>query len=236
MVATVMIGAAGSACAKDVVDRYVKKPCQITPNVGTSNYPGFNNIMTNNKLAIPPGKSLMAAGEKVYFFARVFDQNCVPVSDAKIELWQANPSGQHRYASKDALATPDPTFAGAGRTSSTNLGEFTFVTLYPGPYQYTIYKTDDKGEKIPIIIKRAPHFNLTVSHPDYKAFSTNLYFIGDSRNATDHILKDMSEESKARLMMSVAPRSVAGDWNEGIQATIDIVLPGKSKFRGFQFL
>lgn len=233
LIASVTISFLSVCYAADVIDRYVKKPCVVTPNVGTSNYPGFKNVMSNNKLAIPPGKALMAPGEKVYFFARVFDQNCVPISDAKIELWQANPNGQHRYASKDALATPDATFAGAGRTSSTNLGEFTFVTLYPGPYEYTIYKTKENGEKYPVVIKRAPHFNITVSHPDYKPFSTNLYFFGDSRNATDHILKGMSEESKRRLMMGVTPRSSVGDWNEGVQATIDIVLPGKSKFRGF---
>lgn len=233
-----MVGAGSAGYALDfsddvVTDRYVKKPCKVTPSVGTSNYPGFKNVMSNNKLAIPPGKAVMARGEVVYFFARVFDRNCVPVSDAKIELWQANPEGRHRYASKDALATPDPTFAGAGRTSSTNLGELTFVTLYPGPYEYTIYKTNDKGEKIPELIKRAPHFNMTISHPDFKTFSTNLFFFGDSRNATDHILKKMSDESKGRLMMRVTPRSAMGDWNEGVQATIDIVLPGKSKFRGF---
>jgi len=237
-VAFMVVGLTMSAHAieysEDVVtDRYVKRPCKVTPSVGTSNYPGFKNVLSNNKLAIPPGKALFAPGEVVYFFARVFDRNCVPISDAKIELWQANPEGKHRYASRDALATPDPTFAGAGRTSSTNLGEFTFVTLYPGPYEYTIYKTDDKGEKIPVVIKRAPHFNLTVSHPDFKSFSTNLFFFGDSRNATDHILKGMSDESKGRLMMRVTPRSSMGDWNEGVQATIDIVLPGKSKYRGF---
>ena len=214
-------------------DRYVHKPCRVTPGVGTSNYPGFKNVMTNNKLALPPGKAVMAPGQPVYFYARVFDSNCVPVTQAHVELWQADPSGRHRYATKAALATPDPTFAGAGRTSTTNLGEFTFMTLYPGPYEYTIYKTREDGTKYAIKIKRAPHFNIKVTHPDLRDFSTNLFFEGDARNAEDHILKQLSDEAKGRLMMKLTPRGKAGDWNTGIQATIDITLPSANKWREF---
>lgn len=217
----------------EVIDRYVMNPCSVTPAVGTSNYPGFSSIMSNNKLALPPGKSIIAPGEPVYFFARVFDRDCVPVSDAKVELWQTNPQGRHLFASKAALATPDPVFAGAGRTSTTNVGEFTFLTLYPGPYEYTIYKTDGQGNKYPVVIKRAPHFNIKITHPNFQPFSTNLFFFGDRRNEEDNVLKKLSDMSKAKLMMHVTPRAGNGDWNTGVQASVDIILPGKSPWRSF---
>lgn len=210
-----------------VVDRYVKRNCGVTPRVGTSNYPGFKNIISSNKPAAPPGKALIPDGQPVYFFARVFDQQCVPVTDAKVELWHTDPQGRYRFATKAALATPDAVFAGAGRTYTDNVGQFTFFTLYPGPYQY--YVTKDDGTKV--LIKRAPHFNIRITHGDYPTYDTNVYFLGDTRNSEDHKLKGMSAGSRQRLMMDIAPRQ--GDWNQGIQTTMDIIIPGKSPWKRF---
>lgn len=219
------------AQALDLTDRQVKERCAQTPALGAGNYPGFSSMPTSNNLAMPPGKSVMAEGQPVYFYARLFDRDCVPVSEAKVELWQADPQGRHRFATKAALATPDATFAGGGRTTTTNLGEFAFITLYPGPYEYTITKKRDDGTTYKEVIKRAPHFKMKISHPDYPDYQTSLYFQGDNRNATDHVLKKQSAAVKARVLMPVTPRE--GDFNHGLQVHYDIVLPGKDPWRGF---
>lgn len=226
LLASVAWSVAFAATAQEVVDRYVRKGCVATPSIGTSNYPGFQSVMTNNKLALPPGKSIMATGQPVYFYARVFDANCVPVSEAKIDFWHADPEGRYRFATKAALATPDATFSGSGRTTSTNLGEFTFLTVYPGPYEYYITVNKQK-----ILIKRAPHFDIRITHPDLGTFETDLYFDGDRHNPGDDKLKKMNGDSQARVMMHVQPRG--GDWNHGVQANIDIFLNKASPWRRF---
>lgn len=219
-------GGAFAQVRQDITDRYIDTQCQTTPMIGTGNYPGFVNVMTNNRLALPPGKVLVAEGQPVYFYARVLDANCVPVSEAKVELWHADPQGRYRYATKAMLATPDATFAGSGRTNTTNLGEFMFFTVYPGPYQYYITVNKQK-----ILVKRAPHFNIRISHEDMGTFDTNLYFQGDRHNPEDDKLKKMSADKQAKVMMRVMPRD--GDWNHGVQAVIDIVLPKASPWRRF---
>lgn len=231
LIVWLMLPGLASAEVPELIDRQVKNRCELTPSLGSSNYPGFSSMMTSNKIAIPPGKSQMAEGQPVYFFARVFDINCVPVSEAKVEVWHANPDGAYRFATDAALATPDPVFAGGGRTTTDNLGEFMFVTVYPGPYEYTITKKDANGKTYKELIKRAPHFNVRVTHPDYPSYETNLFFEGDRRNATDHLLKKQSADSRQKLLMGVTPYSA--DWNSGVQATIDIVLPAKDPWRKF---
>lgn len=214
-------------------DRYIHPNCQITPNIGTTNYPGFSSIISSNKIALPPGKALVAEGQQVFFYARVFDANCVPLRDAKIELWQANPEGKYRFATKPALATPDPVFAGGGRTYSDNQGEFMFFTLYPGPYHWRERRTGSSGNSYYVTVKRAPHFNIRITHPNLKRrFETSLYFEGDMRNEEDVKLRNVKAINQPRLMMSVSPRH-GQDWNEGVQANIDIVLPEKDPWRSF---
>ncbi len=214
------------------VDRQVKAGCsRATPSLGTTNYPGFSSIMSSNKLAMPPGKSQLAEGQPVFFYGRVFDRNCVPVSEAKVELWHADPQGRFRFATPAALATPEAIFAGGGRTTTSNLGEFMFMTVYPGPYQYTITREGPNGETIKELIKRAPHFNVRITHDELPAYATTLYFENDRRNAEDHILKRYSDGVKERVLMDIAPRE--GDWNKGAQAFFDIVLPSRDPWRGF---
>lgn len=210
----------------ELIDRYLPTTCQPTPALGTTNYPGFKSIMSSNKLGMPPGKSVFANGQPVYVFARVFDANCVPAGDAKVELWHADPEGRYRFATKAALATPDAVFAGAGRTTTDNLGEFFFLTVYPGPYEYYIYVNKQK-----ILVRRAPHFNLRISHRDLGTYQTSVYFEGDHRNPTDDKLKKLDASSQALVMMDVGPRY--GDWNQGVQAHIDIVLPTKSPWKKY---
>lgn len=200
--------------------------CSVTPAIATSNYPGFTQVMTSNQLAQPPGKSIPAAGRMVKLSARVLDRNCVPVSEAKVDLWQTNPDGQYRYATRAALATPDAVFAGAGRTTTDNLGRFQFDTLYPGDYSYRI--TTEGGSRVTIY--RAPHLNIKISHPDLRDFQTNLFFEGDSGNPRDHQLRKRSEAQQQKVMMALSPLRISAD---GLEATIDIVLPAASPFRRF---
>ena len=67
-------------------DKFIGK-CSKTPYIGgNDNYPGRGKIVPSNKLALPAGKSAYANGQLVYIAGRILDENCVPISDAIVEI------------------------------------------------------------------------------------------------------------------------------------------------------
>jgi protocatechuate 3,4-dioxygenase, beta subunit len=104
-------------------DKYLAD-CKATPEIvgAGSDYPGKERIVPSNKPALPAGKSIFGKGELVFLSGRVFDRNCVPVSDAVIELWQTNAYGNYIYPNSAARSNPYPLFAGSGRAVTDNLG------------------------------------------------------------------------------------------------------------------
>src|SRR4051812_19766721 len=87
------------AAPKEQKIEYVSSKCQVTPSIAFKNkkdgYPGKNSIASSNNLALPAGKSVYAPGQKVYIYGHVLDKNCVPVSDAIVEIWQAGVDGKY---------------------------------------------------------------------------------------------------------------------------------------------
>src|SRR5687767_4610426 len=71
-------------------------------------------------------------GERISIEGRVLDGDGKPVSDAAIEIWQANSQG--KYASpEDGQDKPlEPAFRGYGRSLTDESGQFRFRTIRPG--------------------------------------------------------------------------------------------------------
>lgn len=196
-------------------DMFLLKCTGPTPAVKTSSYPGASNIILSNNLAKPTGKAEFAAGQLLTISGRITDENCVPVSNAIVDIWQPNPMGESHWASKSELLNPFPVFAGNGRAVTDNLGNFHFVTLFPGT----------KG-------KNAPSINFRVTHPEFSSLDTRMYFRNDARNGNDAQLKKLKEDEKARLLGEIMvddatqnPPSLKGIYN--------IVLKGRDAFRHF---
>ncbi len=190
--------------------------CKLaTPKVIGKAYPGRDKINPFNKLAIPPGKAVYAKGEILHLMGRVYDKDCVPVEGAVIELWQRDSAGKYRWVDVGDLVSPDAVFAGTGRAVSNNIGEYKFITVFPGV----------KG-------KEAPHLNIRVTHPDFPTLTTKIYFAGDRRNDDDKTLRRIKSPRKELLMATVIPSSSpAGQYH--LQAFFDIILAGKGKYRQF---
>ncbi len=180
-------------------------------------YPGKGKVAKSNKLLKPAGKSQLAAGQELYLSGHVYDKNCVPLSNAKIELWQANPDGIYLLPSKGNFANPYPLFAGTGTAYTDSNGQYGFVTLFPGIYQ-----------------KRAPHLNMKISHGDMKkSLFVDMYFAGDNRNIDDIFYKRVPEnlrkriEAKTKLVTDLDP-------NIGVEAIFDITVKNTvDSFRRF---
>lgn len=202
-----------AACAAQATDvTRMPMSCKKTPSAATSKAPKEDAILTFNNLAKPWGKSDNAEGQLVFFSGRITDLQCVPVTGATVELWQANPFGKEVLPTAAMLSGPNPMFAGAGRTYTNNQGKFTFVTVFPGA----------TGKNA------APKLNIRITHPELKPFTTSLYFEGDRRNLDDPALKRVKEEDRHKLQMKV------DDSRPGmLGVNADIVLEGNDARKGF---
>lgn len=194
--------------------------CKTYPEIRdhTSFPEKFNS--TNNLTRPADNNFYEAEGEKITVYGRVLDSNCVPVSNAKIYIWQANKAGYVQYPIK----TPnkrhrhqqwvDPNFTGTGITSTDNMGRFRFVTIKPGSFT-----------------KVTPHIHIRIEHNGFKALDSKFYF--PSHNLTkivdttkdDHIFYITNKEVISQVS------AVQGD-EEGVY-TIDITLDGTQKERKF---
>jgi protocatechuate 3,4-dioxygenase beta subunit len=92
----------------------------------------------SNNLLRKSGEKEIFCGQKIVIYGRVLDQNCAPVPDAKIYLWQAGCDGKYPYkplrniVEKSLIdASPEYTFTGNGTATTNNNGEFVFITIYP---------------------------------------------------------------------------------------------------------
>jgi protocatechuate 3,4-dioxygenase alpha subunit len=157
-----------------------------------------------------PGERPACAGEVIEIVGRVLDGAGEPLADALIEIWQADPAGQHRVE-------VDEGFIGFGRAATGDDGRFRFRTLKPGP-------VDDPDYPL-----QAPHIAVGVTGRGLlKRLVTRLYFDSEAANATDPVLALVPETRRGTLL--AAPTGDApGSWR------FDIVLQGDGETVFFAF-
>ena len=144
-----------------------------------------------------------AAGEPITLTGSVIDGDGSPITDAAIELWQADPPADDHF----------PAF---GRSRTDEQGKFRFITLKPGP-------VPGRGNA-----QQAPHFAIAIhARGLLKALVTRAYFAGEPLNETDPLLSSI-ENSKRRA--TLIARHEGGDhWRidirlqRGPQAEIETV-------------
>ncbi|HJZ60110.1 MAG TPA: protocatechuate 3,4-dioxygenase subunit alpha [Gemmataceae bacterium] len=143
----------------------------------------------------PPG----ADGERVTVEGRVLDGDGQPVTDAIVEIWQADPHG--RYAGT--------AFQGFGRVPTDGNGNFRFTTVKPG----RVPGPDGTFQ--------APHLLIAVfARGLLKQVVTRMYFPDEPGNAADPVLALVPADR--RLTLVARPRGA------GVLAW-DIVLQGRDE-------
>ena len=75
-------------------------------------------------------------GERIRIEGRVFDGDRVPVTDAMVEIWQANAYGRYNHPADQGSALLDPSFLGFGRSGTEEDGYYWFETIKPGPVSF----------------------------------------------------------------------------------------------------
>lgn len=206
---------AAGATAADKEDKFITS-CTPTAKVKPEeNLPSKEKIVPSGKMALPAGKSIFAPGQTVFLSGKVLDENCVPVSDAIVEIWQADSLGKYKSASLGERLTPYPTFVNTGRAVTDNLGRYKFVTVFPG-----------------LGIEKAPHIHVKITRENFKPFETELYFEGDARNASEERFARLSPAEQESLSAKVWPRNPHNP-DKGLYARWNVTLKGKNRYRHY---
>jgi protocatechuate 3,4-dioxygenase beta subunit len=157
-----------------------------------------------NNLLRSTGKKATFCGTKIIITGRILDEACVPVSDAKVYLWQVGCDGKYPYQTlrnctdtKLLNLSNDSSFTGSGIATSNNNGEFVFITIYPTAL------ADDK-----------PHVNFRVEHKTVGILQTKFYI-------SPHAIVD-SENIDSSLAITEDSTRIYN---------FDIVMPGRTMTR-----
>ncbi|HTQ07088.1 MAG TPA: protocatechuate 3,4-dioxygenase subunit alpha [Polyangiaceae bacterium] len=180
----------------------------LTPTASQTVGPFFHlglDWLFSSAVADPdaPGTHLTVRG-------RVLDGERKPVSDALVELWQADPEGAYAVPGR----APSPGFRGYARVPTDELGAFEFSTVKPG-------RVAAPGGGL-----QAPHALVHVFMRGLlRPLVTRLYFADERANADDPVLAAVPASRRETLL--AVPRPWASDvfeWNIVLQG------PGETVF------
>ena len=160
-----------------------------------------NNLVTDD-----------AAGERITIEGRIRDGDGELVTDAMLELWQAD--GEGRYPGADP-ALSNARFKGFGRCECDADGRYTFRTVKPG------------SAPGPNGAVQAPHIDLGIfARGILRRLFTRIYFEDEPGNAADPILALVPAERRGTL---IAKRAAEGAYS------FDIRLQGENQTAFFGF-
>ena len=100
------------------------------------------------------GESL--EGQKLIISGYVLNQNCDPVPEAIVDVWQTDSNGNYHFED----------FILRGKITADEHGQYKLETILPGKYS-------EGG------VMRPAHIHVKVSAPDLLSHTTQLYFEGD---------------------------------------------------------
>jgi protocatechuate 3,4-dioxygenase alpha subunit len=148
--------------------------------------------LTLDRMAAPgcPGQHLKVGG-------RVLDGDGQPVTDAVLEIWQADAHGRYAHPedARDGDLPLTPGFRGFGRVPTDGDGRYQFFTIKPG------------AVADPEVGLQAPHLLVSVFMRGLlKRLVTRLYFPDEPRNADDRVLRLVPAERRTTLVARLIAR------------------------------
>lgn len=175
---------------KPLLPKLSLMPCQVTPTIEPS-IVSKKPIHKNGNLLRKEGAVKRAMGQYMQLKGKVVDEQCTPIANAVIEIWQADNAGN--YEDEYDLTSPwdvkdpnyDKNFAYSGTVQSNNVGEFSLLTILPGI-------NENRKEE-------APHLNIRVVHPDFSELQTRIYFDKHPKNIEDASLAKLSDSQRKNV-------------------------------------
>jgi protocatechuate 3,4-dioxygenase, beta subunit len=172
-------------------------------------YPLNKPLNPSEDLTMVKGRPGRAQGQILYLSGRVLDLFGKPVTNAHVEIWQANTFGRYAHPGDSHPVPLDPNFEGYGVCTTNTDGIYSFKTVKPGAYPAA-----DGSMRPPHI-----HFQVTAGP---NRLVTQMYFPGESLNEVDRLLG--SAAHKESLVAKTAPGSEDAEPG-AVMLTWDIVLP-----------
>ena len=137
-----------------------------------------------------------ASGTKIRIEGHVLDGDGMPINDAMLEIWQADPQGRYAHTS-DTRPRPNTKFMGFGRSATDKNGVYSFDTVKPG----SVPGPNGKAQ--------APHIAFCIfSRGMLRQIYTRLYFADEGTNSTDPILTLVPADRRGTL---VAHKEMRGE-------------------------
>jgi protocatechuate 3,4-dioxygenase, beta subunit len=184
--------ALGSLIVTDwIVPPFVYSNCEQTPRESSGPfYPLSYPLDQDNDLTYLKDKSQRAKGEIIYIKGVLQGENCEPISNARIEIWQACATGRYNHLEDRNPAELDPNFQYWGKAITNEKGEYGFKTIKPGSYPASWFWT------------RPPHIHFTVRSPKHKELTTQMYFSNESLNSKDRLLQSHSKKEQEKCIVT----------------------------------
>jgi protocatechuate 3,4-dioxygenase beta subunit len=130
-------------------------------------------------------------GERIVVHGRVLDEDGRAISNALVEVWQANAAGRYRHEIDQHPAPLDPNFSGAGRVLTGAEGSYSFTTIKPGAYPWGNHPNAWRPAHI--------HFSI-FGRAFTQRLVTQMYFPGDPLFELDPIFNAV-RDPKARALL-----------------------------------
>jgi protocatechuate 3,4-dioxygenase, alpha subunit len=151
-----------------------------------------------------------ASGERIHIEGRILDGEGAAVTDAIVEVWQADADGRYRHPADDRGDEPSGGFVGFGRSGTDREGRYGFETVRPG------------GVPAPDGSWQAPHLDVLVfARGLLDRLATRIYFEDDAL-ARDPFLRTVPGERRATLIATLQD-------GDGRRYRHDLVLQGESE-------
>lgn len=156
--------------------------------VGPYLHIGLTWLVTDNLAASS------VSGDRITLEGSIVDGDGKPVSDALVEIWQANAHGRYAHPDDTRDIPLEPAFKGFGRVPTDDRGGFRFTTIKPG-------RVPAPGGGL-----QAPHVNVTIlMRGMLKHLTTRIYFAGDTANDEDAVLQSVGADRRDTLLAKPMP-------------------------------
>jgi protocatechuate 3,4-dioxygenase alpha subunit len=133
-----------------------------------------------------------SSGKRITIKGKVLDGDNQPISDAMVEIWQADAQGIYNHPLDPQHEQADRHFRGFGRCGTTDDGDFHFKTIKPG----AVAGRDQQ--------EQAPHINVRVFARGMLIHAVSrLYFSDESANETDPLLNSVDPGRRHTLVASL---------------------------------
>lgn len=158
-----------------------------------------------------------ALGERIVVTGRVLDEDGRPVSNALVEIWQANAAGRYAHDVDQHDAPLDPHFSGLGRVATGADGVYRFATIKPAAYPW----------KNHFNAWRPQHIHFSLFGPGFATrLITQMYFPGDPLLKLDPIYLSVPDPAaRERLVCAFDIEATVPERALGYR--FDIVLRGR---------